>query len=127
MGVALAALDIGCADLQNNELAGCAGSRAGVDQHECVVSLKQVVGQVHATNSVVDQPGLQRQRLCLPGDLGLTGHVAYDLRSEPVITEEDVSDPCDEEGRFLLGSWVTSNIFRISTYRLTSGMDRTPT
>jgi hypothetical protein len=127
MGVELAALDIGCADLQNNELAGRAGSRASVDQHECVVSLKQVVGQVHATYSVVAQPGLQRQRLCLSGDLGLIGHVAYDLRSEPVVTEEDVSDPRDENGRFLLGSLVTTHIFRISTYRLASGMDRTPT
>jgi hypothetical protein len=108
MGIELAALDILCADLQDYQLAGCAGSWTSVDHHECVISLKQVVGQVHATNSIVDQPGLRRQRLYV------TGHVAYDLRSKPVVTEEDVPDSRDENGRFLLGSLLTAHIFRIS-------------
>jgi hypothetical protein len=121
VSVELPALHILGTDLENDQPTGCAGSRASIDQHKCVVSLEQVVGQVHAAYPIVDQPGLHRERL------RFSGKVADDLRSEPVVTEEDVSDPCDENARFLVSSLVAVHIRRISTYRLASGMDRTPT
>jgi hypothetical protein len=121
MRVELAARDITRTDLQNHQLTRLARSRTSVDQHQRVVSLKQVVGQVHTAYSIVDELGLDRERL------RFSGKVADDLRSEPVVAEKDVSDPCDENGWLLVGSLVAIHIRRISTYRLASGMDRTPT
>jgi hypothetical protein len=41
--------------------------------------------------------------------------VPDNLRPEAIVTEEDVSNPCDENRRFLRGLLVTAHIFRIST------------
>ncbi len=55
----------------------------GVDEHQRVPSIEQVVGQVHTSNAVVDQVNARLRRM------GLTQY----LGAETVVSEEDVADP----------------------------------
>ena len=94
-----------------------AGQR--VDDHQRVVPVEQVVGQVHATDAVVDGAHVLGQasgRARPPDDLG----------PEPVVAEEQVADPGNQDRRLRSVTRSGSHL-RIFRYRLMSGIERIPT
>src|ERR1700722_18895188 len=102
-------------DVQSSRAAGV-GDRGEEDQRVPVV--KQVVGQVHAPDAVVDGP---HARIVLP-DWDMPDH----LGAEPVVAEEDVADAGHQNAH-----WTRTvgrgYICRILRYRPASGMDISPT
>ncbi len=56
----------------------------GVDEHQRVAAVEQVVGQVHASDSVIHHSDSQAR--------DMFGYVPHHLGSESVVAEEDVAD-----------------------------------
>ncbi len=72
---------VGLEDVQG---AGRPAVGEGVDEHQRVASVEQVVGQVHAADSVVHHPHSRTR--------DVFGHMAHHLGAEAVVAEEDVAD-----------------------------------
>ena len=89
----------------------------GVDKDQRVASIQQVVGKVHAPDSVVHHP---YSRAC-----DVLGDVAHHLGSETIITEEDVADTGYQDLRRDHTSQV-HYMRRIFRYRRISGTERAP-
>ncbi len=70
--------------LENVDGARRAAAGQRVDEHQRLAAVEQVVGQVHAPDSVVRYPNVRA------GDV--LGDMAHHLGSEPVVAEEDVAD-----------------------------------
>src|ERR1700722_885030 len=83
---------VGLEDVQSPRAAAI-GYRVDEDQRVPVV--KQVVGQVHAPDAVVDGPDA---RIVL-----LDWDVPDHLGAEPVVAEEDVADACHQNAHWTLG------------------------
>ena len=63
-----------------------------VDDHQRVVAVEQVVGEMHAADPVVDDPH--------PGSAGrAAAEPANDLGTEAVVAEEDVADAGYQDSR----------------------------
>src|ERR1700684_1494433 len=88
-----------------------------VDEDQRVPVVKQVVGQVHAPDAVVDGPDAR----IIPLDWDVPDH----LGAEPVVAEEDVADAGHQNAH-----WPRTvrrrYICRILRYRRASGMDISP-
>ena len=72
---------IGLEDVQG---AGCSAVGEGVDQDQRFVSVEKVVGEVHASDSIVHQPDSRTR--------DVFGHMTHHLGAEAVVAEEDVAD-----------------------------------
>src|SRR3984957_2247839 len=83
---------VGLEDVQSPRAAAI-GYR--VDEDQRVPAVKQVVGQVHAPDAVVDGPDA---RIVL-----LDWDVPDYLGAEPVVAEEDVADACHQNAHWTLG------------------------
>src|SRR5262249_4896556 len=107
-------LAVGLEDVQR-AWAAAAGHR--VDEDQRVPFLKQVVGQVHASDAVVDDADT-RIVLC---DLGISDY----FRAESVVTQEDVADPGYQDGgcRGAAGAGYIRFSWR---WRRASGSDTSP-
>src|ERR1700748_1546762 len=105
---------VGLQDVQSPRAAAI-GYRVDEDQRVPVV--KQVVGQVHASDAVVDGP---HARIVLP-DWDVPDY----LGAEPVVAEEDVADAGHQDAH-----WSRTvrrrYICRILRYRRASGTDISP-
>ena len=84
------ALEVGDLRLDDGDRARRFAHRHGVDQHERVVAVEQLVGEVHAADAEVGHPHAVGQR---PRRQAV-GH----LDAEAVVAEEDVADAGDEHG-----------------------------
>src|ERR1700722_740571 len=102
-------------DVQSSRAAGV-GDRG--EEYQRVPVVKQIVGQVHAPDAVVDGPDA---RIVLP-DWDVPDY----LGAEPVVAEEDVADTGHQDAH-----WTRTArrpyICRILRYRRASGRDISPT
>ena len=86
--------------LEDRDGAGRLPHRHGVDEHQGVVPVEQLVGQVHAADPEVGDPDTGWH---LP-----TGQPVRHLDAEPVVTEEDVADAGDQHLHGCTGIGSTS-------------------
>src|ERR1700722_42579 len=105
---------VGLEDVQSP---GAAAIGYRVDEDQRIPVVKQVVGQVHAPDAVVDGP---HARIVL-----LDGNVPDYLGAEPVVAEEDVADARNQDAHW--NRMVRRRYMcRILRYRRASGMDISP-
>ena len=74
--------------LEDRERARRVSTAEGVDEHQTVVAVEQLVCKVHAADAEVPDLHALRKRLA--------GHAGRDGHTEPVVAEEDVADPGHE-------------------------------